>query len=110
MYENAFQKRIIYQILENQISVHKSPIIKVLYFTQNFSLSSKGAFHENSLSVACCTFGMVEIRTLTPNRFKNQSGDTMNILGQNCNHQQGFAKQRTVALHSGFKLKFPKHF
>ena len=54
---------------------------------------------------------MVEIRTLTPNRLKNQSGDTMNILGQNCNHQQGFAKQRTVALHhSGFKLKFPKHF
>ena len=53
---------------------------------------------------------MVEIRTLTPNRFKNQSGDTMNILGQNCNHQQGFAKQRTVALHSGFKLKFLNAF
>ena len=54
---------------------------------------------------------MVEIRTLTPNRLKNQSGDTMNILGQNCNHQQGFEKQRTVALHHcGFKLKFPKHF
>ena len=59
--------------------------------------------------VACCTFGMPEIRPLIPDRFKNQSGDTLkNILGHNCNHQQEFVKQRTVALHHcGFKLKFP---
>ena len=60
---------------------------------------------ENSWSVACCTFSMLEVRTLTPNRFKNQSSDTLNILGHNCNHQQEFVKQRTVALHHfGFKL------
>ena len=48
---------------------------------------------------------------ITSNRLKNQSSDTLNILGHNCSHQQGFVKQRTVALHpSGFKLKFPKHF
>ena len=63
-----------------------------------------GAFHENSLSADCC---MLEI---TSNRLKNQSSDTLNMLGHNCNHQQGFVKQRTVALdHSGSKLKFPKH-
>ena len=74
-------------------------------------LSSAGAFHENSLSVDCCNFDMLKVRTLTPNRFKNQSSDTMNILGHNCNHQQGLAKQKTVVHHhSGFKLKFPKHF
>ena len=51
--------------------------------------------------------GMLEIRPLTPNRFKNKSSDTLNILelGTNCNHQQEFVKQRTAALHhSGFKL------
>ena len=59
--------------------------------------------------VACCTFGMPEIRPLIPDRFKNQSGDTLkNILGHNCNHQQEFVKQRTAALHHyGFKLKCP---
>ena len=54
---------------------------------------------------------MLKVRPLTPNRFKNQSSDTMNILGHNCNHQQGLAKQETIVHHhSGFKLKFLKHF
>ena len=54
--------------------------------------------------------GNLQIRTLKPNRFKNQSSDTLKLLGQNCNHQQGLIKQKTVALHHrGFKLKFPKH-
>ena len=30
----------------------------------------------NGAATACCTFGMLEIKTLTPNRFKNQSSDT----------------------------------
>ena len=52
---------------------------------------------------------MLEIRTLAPNRFKNQSSDTINILSQNCNHQQGLAKQKTATFHhSGFKLKLRK--
>ena len=34
----------------------------------------------------------------------------MKLLGQDCNHQQGFIKQKTVTLHHwGFKLIFPKH-
>ena len=61
--------------------------------------------------MACCTFSMLEIRPLTPNKCKIQSTDTLNILGHNCNQQQEFVKQRTVALHHCvfFKLKFPKH-
>ena len=48
--------------------------------------------------------------TWKPNSFKNQSSDTLKLLDQNCNHQQGFIKQKLVALyHGGFKLKFPKH-
>ena len=58
--------------------------------------------------MACYTFSMLEIRPLTPSRCKNQSSDTLNIIGHNCNHQE-FFKQITVALpYWGFKLKFPK--
>ena len=42
--------------------------------------------------MACCAFGNLEIRTVKPNRFKNQSSDTLKLLGQNCNHQQGLIK------------------
>ena len=48
--------------------------------------------------MAYCTFGMLEIRTLTPSRFKDQCSDTLNILGRSCNYQQGFVKQRTLSL------------
>ena len=75
------------------------------------SLSYAGAFHENSISVACCTFNVLKVRTVTPNRFKNQSGDTLKILAYNCNHKQGLVKRKTVALHHcNFKAEFPKHF
>ena len=73
-------------------------------------LSYVGDFHKNFLSVACCTFNVLEVRTITPNRFKNQSGGTSKILAHYCNHQQGLAKQKNVALHHcGFKAEFPKH-
>ena len=73
--------------------------------------SYAGAFHENSPNVACSTFGVLEVRTARPNRFKNQSKGTMKILVHNCNYEQGFVKQKTVALHPcGFKAEFPKHF
>ena len=83
-YENAFQKK--HQILENQIMCPQQSYYKDFISYKKFTLSNAGAFHENSLSVVCCIFGMLEIRTLTPNRFKNQSSDTLNILGQNYNH------------------------
>ena len=54
---------------------------------------------------------MLEVRTITPNRVKNQSGGTLKILAHNCNHQQWLVvKQKNVALqHCGFKAEFPKH-
>ena len=62
----------------------------------SIALSNSGAFHENSLIVACCTFGMFEIRTLTPNRFENQTNDTLELLYRISNHQQGFVKQEML--------------
>ena len=60
--------------------------------------------------MTCCTLGNLELRNFKPNRIKNQSKDTLKLLGQNCNHQQGFAKQKIVALnHCGFNLRFPKY-
>ena len=86
-------------------------LLQSFYFTQKLVLFYEGAFHENSLSMACDTFCKLEIRTLTPNRFKNQSSDTLKLLGHNCNHQQQFVKQKTVTLLlCDFKLKFPEHF
>ena len=62
------------------------------------------------LIVTCCIFGRLETRTLTPNRFKNQTNDTLKLLGHNYNHQPGFFKQKIVTLHRcGFNLKLPKH-
>ena len=60
--------------------------------------------------MACGNFGRFEIPTLMPNRFKNQTINTLKLLGQNFNHQQRFVTQKIVALHCwGFNLKFPKH-
>ena len=73
--------------------VRNSPITK-LFFTQKIALSYTGAFHENFLSMACCTFRVLEARTITPSIFKNQSSGTMKTLAHNCNHQQGFVKQK----------------
>ena len=58
-------------------------ILLGFYFANKLLLSSAGAFHKNSLIVPCCIFGKLEIRTLTPNRFKNQTNDTLKLL--NCN-------------------------
>ena len=59
--------------------------------------------------MACYTFGNLEIKTLKPSRYKNHSSDTLKLLVQTSNYQQGYIKQKTVALHHyGFKLKFPK--
>ena len=51
-------------------------------------------FRENSLIMACYAFGNLETRTVTPNRLKNQSSGALKLLGQNCNHQQGFIKKK----------------
>ena len=66
------------------VCVHNSPT-KLLFQTKIGALLVLfGAFHKNSPSVVCCsTFGKFEIRTLTLNRFKNQSSDTLKLLGSN---------------------------
>ena len=67
-------------------------------------------FYKNSLILTCCTFGRFKIRTLTPNRLKKQTNDTLKLLDHNYSHQRGFLKQKIVTLHHcGFNLKFPKH-
>ena len=71
-----------------------------------------GSLHLSGFSknVACCTFCKFQIINLTPVRFKNQTNDTFKLLRHNCNHQQGFLKQKFDTLHHcGFKLKVPKH-
>ena len=65
-------------------------------------LSSIRVFHKNSL-IGVCIFGKLEIRTLIPNRFKNQTDDTLNLLDRNSNHQQGVVKQKmllSITLHN----------
>ena len=57
-------------------------------------ISPAGVFGENSLIMSCCAFENREIRTVKSNRFKNQSSDTLKLLGQNCNYQQGFIKKK----------------
>ena len=61
--------------------------------------------------MACCTFHVLEVRSITANRFKNQSGGTLKILVHDCNHQQGLVKQENVAVyHCGFKVEFPNFY
>ena len=91
------------------LCVHSSPIIHPFDHKKLVASISLG-FCKNSLIVASCTFGRFKISSLTPSRFKNQTNDTLTLLGQNCNYQQGFIKLKTVAVnHCDFKLKFPKH-
>ena len=90
--DSRFKKKSMKMHFKKAPDFRKSKYVSTIvllwsfYFTEKFPLSNAGAFHKNFLSVTCCTFGMLEIRTLTPNRFKNQSSDTLNILGHNCNH------------------------
>ena len=70
-------------------------------------ISSAAFFRENSLIIAFCAFGNLQIRNVKQNRFKNQSSDTLKLLGQNYNQQRGFIKQKIVT-RFGFNVKFRK--
>ena len=95
--EIPFQKNIT----DSRKSKYVSTILLLqsFYFTQNLMLFPVGVFHENSLTLVCCTFRRFEIRILTPNRFKNQTNDTLKLLEHNCKYQQEFIKQKNIALH-----------
>ena len=85
--------------------------MKLLFRKNKLMFSPARVFHKNSLIVACCTFGKLEIRTLTPNRSKNQTNDTLKLLDCHCNNKQGLVKQKTVPFHHcGVQLEFPLHF
>ena len=92
------------------LCVHSSSIIQCLGHKKS-ALSIAVAFHKNSQIVAWYTFRSVKIRTLTPNKFENQTNDKFKLLGHNYNHQQGRFKRKIVALYRcGFNLKLPMHF
>ena len=58
--------------------------------------------------MACRTFGKLETRSLKPNRFKNQSSDTLKLVAHNCNHHQVFIKQKKCcSLLLWFQVKVP---
>ena len=56
-------------------------LLPTFLITKKSGLSISTYFHKNSLIVTCCTFGRFEIRTLTPSRLKNQTNDTLKLLG-----------------------------
>ena len=60
------------------VCVHSIPITCI---TKRSELFISVHFHKNFLIATCCTFGRFQIRTLTPNRFKNQTNDTLKLLG-----------------------------
>ena len=75
--DSRFKKKSIKMHFRKKYQILKikdvSTIVLRFYFAQNIVLSNTGAFHKNSLIVACCTFGVLEIRLSTPNRFQIQS-------------------------------------
>ena len=56
------------------------PYYKAFTSRKNWRSFLHKFFHENSLIVACCTFGRLEIRTLTLNGFKSQTMTLSNYL------------------------------
>ena len=94
----------------SNVYVSTAALLPTFLITKKSGLSISAHFYKNSLIVICCTFGRFEIQTLTPNRFKNQTNDTLKLLGHNYNHQRGFLKQKIVTLHHcNFNFKFHKH-
>ena len=74
-------------------------LLQSFYFTLKSALSSARFFWWKFPNYDLLYSCNLEIKTLKANRFKNQSIDTVKLLDQNCNHQQGFFKEKTVALH-----------
>ena len=75
-YSNCYAK--LKQHWVECVCVHSSPITCI---TKKSELSISAHLHKNFLIATCCTFGRFEIQTLTPNRFKNQTNDTLKLLG-----------------------------
>ena len=105
-YENGFQNK--YRILENQsMCPLYSPIIRLLFHTKIRTLQSRG-FSRKFPSVACCTFGILDIRSLTPNRFKISLVTHWIYLATIATISKSLLNTKHKSC--SFKLKFPKHF
>ena len=94
--DSRFNKKSMKMQFQKDITASRKPkyesavtLLWSFYFTQNFPLSYAGAFDKSFLSV---NFRNAWNQNLKSNRFKNQSSDTLKILGHNCNHQQGLVK------------------
>ena len=79
--------------IESNVYVSTVALLSSVWFTQKISALHLSAFLQNSLIVACFTFGRLKIQILTPNRFKNQTNDKFKLLGHNYDHLQGFVRQ-----------------
>ena len=89
----------IYQckaVTKNRNNIGSNVYVSTAALSFNFLITKKSGlnisahFYKNSLIVTCCAFGRFEIWTLTSHRFKNQTNDTLKLLGHNYNHQRGF--------------------
>ena len=91
----------------SNVYVSKAALLPTFLSTKKPGLSISVHFHKNVLILTCCTFIRFKIRTLTPNRLKNQTNDTLKLLGHSYNHERGSLKQKIVTVHCcGFNLKF----
>ena len=78
----------------------KIPIIKLLFDTKIGALLCRDFSQKFPMCDLLFFFSMLEIRTFTP------TFDILKILVHNCNHQQGFVKQKTVTLQGPPSLQF----
>ena len=60
------------------------------------ALSIAMAFHKNSLIVAWYTFTSIKIRTLTPNRFENQTMTNSNYLATIAITKKGILNEKLL--------------
>ena len=90
---NTFDKILVaenWQDIGSNDCVSTLALFQSFHFTQHLTLSSKEGFHKNTLTVTCCTFSKLEIRTLTPNRLKNQASNILKLLDHDFSYQQVF--------------------
>ena len=86
---NTFDKILVaenWQDIGSNDCVSTLALFQSFHFTQHLTLSSK----EGDLTVTCCTFGKLEIRTLTPTRLKNQATNILKLLVHDFSYQQVF--------------------
>ena len=90
---NTFDKILVaenWQDIGPNDCVSTLGLLQSFHFTQHLTLSSKEVFHKKPLTVTCCTFGKLEIRTLTPTRLKNQAINILKLLVHDFSYQQVF--------------------